>query len=102
MSIDQLYNDFIDHLYIEDKKRIKISEREKEILFFCLCGNKSEEIAEFLHIHFKTVKFHLTNIYKKLKFINKSKAQFSFIKFLISKLEGQMPISTELPRSKRS
>ena len=48
-------------------KVYKISRRENECLFYALLGLKNDEISHIMNIRFKTVKFHLTNIFKKLR-----------------------------------
>lgn len=44
-----------------------LSRRESEIVSYVIRGKKSKVIGETLFITEKTVKFHLTNVYKKLK-----------------------------------
>lgn len=44
-----------------------LSRREAEIISHVIMGKKSKMIGETLFITEKTVKFHLTNVYKKLK-----------------------------------
>ena len=58
----------------EDKKlrvinhfnRFGLSKREGEIVFEILEGKRNKEIADKLYITEKTVKFHLSSIYRKV------------------------------------
>jgi DNA-binding CsgD family transcriptional regulator len=59
-------------------KRVKVprfkevlSPREAEVFALTALGKKSKVIADILCIHEKTVKFHLTNIYKKVAVTNR-------------------------------
>lgn len=45
----------------------QLSKREAEVFALIAQGYSNGETAKALFIHHKTVKFHLTNIYKKLK-----------------------------------
>jgi DNA-binding CsgD family transcriptional regulator len=49
-----------------------LSDREREIIKSVVEGLPSQEIAEKLFVDEKTVKFHLTNIYKKLRARNRA------------------------------
>ncbi len=44
-----------------------LSKREKEILFYLICGNSSEEIASILFLSKETVSTHRKNMLKKTK-----------------------------------
>lgn len=46
--------------------KIHLSAREEEVLFALLTGKSNRQIADQLFVVEKTVKFHLTNIYRKL------------------------------------
>lgn len=46
--------------------KFKLSNREREIIDEVLTGARSKEIGKKLFIEEKTVKFHLTNIYRKI------------------------------------
>jgi DNA-binding CsgD family transcriptional regulator len=43
----------------------RLSPREVEVFILTVQGKQSKVIADVLCVHEKTVKFHLTNIYKK-------------------------------------
>ena len=49
---------------------MKLSKSELTILLKVLKGQRNNEIASSLFVEPKTVKFHLTNIYKKLNITN--------------------------------
>jgi len=44
----------------------ELTEREREVISHVLLGISNAQIADALFIHHKTVKFHLSRIYKKL------------------------------------
>ena len=54
-----------------------LSKSEIEICILCLLGKTNKEVAEVQHVAEKTVKFHLTNIYKKLKITNRGQILLS-------------------------
>lgn len=58
----------------------KLSSREKEILLDIVDGYSNAKIAEHLCISDKTVKFHLTNIYKKMNVRNRASAIAQYYK----------------------
>ena len=59
---------------IEYKLRtVGLSNREVEVAKVVALGKSNKEVASRLFVTEKTIKFHLTNIYKKLKI--KSRAQ---------------------------
>lgn len=59
----------------QDKiKSIGLSPRETEVGYYLIKGFSNREIGLNLHITVKCVKFHLTNIYKKLKVKNRTQA----------------------------
>lgn len=45
---------------------IRLSAREREILLWAAEGKSDQMIADMLHISYPTVRFHLSNIYRKL------------------------------------
>jgi DNA-binding NarL/FixJ family response regulator len=51
-----------------------LTEREREILSHAASGKKTAEIATELGVTDQTVKFHLSNVYKKLKVANRAEA----------------------------
>lgn len=53
---------------------VKLSPRESEILNWSKEGKSYWEIASILNISERTVKFHLTNIYRKLNVTNRTQA----------------------------
>ena len=64
----------------------RITERELEVLSFLAYGYMNKKIAEVLFITERTVKAHLTSIYKKLNVKNRTAAAIAAIsKGLISK-----------------
>lgn len=54
-----------------------LSDREREIISLVLQGKTSPEIGVYLKIAHKTCKFHLTNIYKKMKVRNRTSLALS-------------------------
>jgi LuxR family transcriptional regulator, positive regulator of biofilm formation len=66
-------------------KMKKISKAEQEIISFVMKGMSNKEIANSRFVTEKTVKFHLTNIYKKLTIKSRHQlivmfANFGYIK----------------------
>lgn len=61
-------------LSVKDEKRRdcfeSLTEREREVLYWCLHGKRSRQIAPFLDISLKTVEAHRANICRKLKIKN--------------------------------
>lgn len=45
---------------------VRLTEREREVLKWCLAGKSNSLIGEILSVSEKTVEFHLTNIFTKL------------------------------------
>lgn len=45
----------------------KLSTRECEVAFQVISGKSNRDVASALYVTEKTIKFHLTSIYKKLK-----------------------------------
>ena len=52
-------------------KRGSLSDREREVLFEVFCGLQNGTIAQRLQIAERTVKFHISNINKKLRVTNR-------------------------------
>lgn len=48
-----------------------LTPRQAQIAFLVVSGRQNREISEKLHIEVQTVKFHVTNIYKKLDVKNR-------------------------------
>ena len=53
--------------FISTLSEYKLSKREKEVIEILLLGKTNKELSEVLFVTEKTVKFHLTRIYKKLE-----------------------------------
>ena len=51
-----------------------LTRREREILALVVEGMPNAKIAETLWITEQTVKFHLSNIYRKLRVVNRTEA----------------------------
>ena len=51
-----------------------LTEREQEILRLVAVGHSNGELARMLHVAPQTVKFHLSNIYRKLNVANRTQA----------------------------
>ncbi len=63
----------IDRANIQTKLS-KLSSREQEVLFLLSDGKTNQEIARALYIAEKTVKNHITSIFKKLKITSRTQA----------------------------
>lgn len=64
-----------------------LSEREKEVVFFILEGLTNHEIGNKLFIEEKTVKFHLTSIFKKKNVKNRSELIVEYYKDELRKVQ---------------
>ena len=53
--------------FIFESMNRKLTKMEKKVFFYTIIGYKNEKISEKLKIRIKTVKFHLGNVFKKLK-----------------------------------
>lgn len=51
-----------------------LTKREEEVLIYAFQGLKNSEIASRLYVSKKTIDFHLTNIYQKLRAKNRVQA----------------------------
>lgn len=58
-----------------DNAILKLSHRESEIFDLLVSGKSNKEIASELNISVNTVKFHVKNIYEKLKIKNRKEVQ---------------------------
>lgn len=65
--------DLPNHKWI-DRKKPKLSEKEKQVLAFSIQGFSMEEIADKMYISVSTIKFHKKNIFRKLDVRNISEA----------------------------
>ena len=64
----------------DNKTIIKLTTKEREVLYLLTLGLSNNEIAQRLFISVHTVKSHLESIYIKLKVHNKVQACVSAIK----------------------
>ena len=64
------------------KERYNLSPREIEVIELVVQGKSNQEAADKLFVVEKTVKFHLTNVYKKMGI--KSRAQL-IVKVMMSR-----------------
>ena len=56
------------------KSEVKLSQREKEVLDLISKGYSNKEIAKDLFLSEKTVKNHVSNIFKKINVTDRTKA----------------------------
>jgi len=66
--------DFVDFSAIRDYQDLFFSRREQECLTWMAKGRSNAEIGEVLEISENTVKFHVTNIMRKLNAANRTEA----------------------------
>lgn len=66
--------DIMDIVLAKDGGKPVLSEREREVLELAAGGFTRDEIADHLYVSRHTVKFHLSNIHKKLKVVNRAQA----------------------------
>lgn len=62
------------HAQTDDKKPVKLTKREAEVLSLIMLGKTSKEVAEALYVSKRTVDFHLANVYHKLNVSNRIQA----------------------------
>jgi NarL family two-component system response regulator LiaR len=58
----------------QDKEQVNLSLREKEVLELIATGKTNNDIADYLFISVRTVKFHVSSIFAKLKVKNRTEA----------------------------
>jgi DNA-binding NarL/FixJ family response regulator len=58
----------------EDEDDVALTRREREILALVAEGHSNRELARMLWVTEQTVKFHLSNIYRKLDVSNRTEA----------------------------
>ena len=58
----------------ESADRVELTKREREILRLAVEGHSNAQLAEMLWVTEQTVKFHLSNVYRKLKVSNRTEA----------------------------
>jgi DNA-binding CsgD family transcriptional regulator len=67
-------------------KYIGISPRELNVTVSAMTGASIQEMAEHLQIEVKTVKFHLTNIFKKVNVARRAELLAWCYKFMIERM----------------
>lgn len=58
----------------QDKEQANLSLREKEVLDLIATGKTNSDIADYLYISVRTVKFHVSSIFSKLNVKNRTEA----------------------------
>ena len=75
-----------------------LTEREAEILRFVASGATNAEIARQLWITQQTVKFHVSNVYRKLDVANRTEAcHYAHVNGLVAPGEPLAPVATSAP-----
>ena len=75
-----------------------LTDRETEILRFVASGATNAEIARQLWITQQTVKFHVSNVYRKLDVANRTGAcHYAHVNGLVSPKEPLAPVATSAP-----
>lgn len=67
-------NRYPDYLKTEQEEYAKLSKTERQIIVMMASGLKNDEIAYQLGVKLRTVKFHASNIFEKLKVSNRQQA----------------------------
>ncbi len=70
-----------DLILIEKNKRLELSRQQEHIIKLMCEGKTNGEIAEMLCISYKTLKNHLSVLYKKLSVQNKTEAVLVWIQY---------------------
>ena len=77
----------------DSAKAAGLTERERSILEALAKGKSNDEIAKELWVTQQTVKFHLTNIYRKLGVKNRTEAtRLAYQRGLVENPDGPRPI----------
>jgi DNA-binding NarL/FixJ family response regulator len=92
-------------LRVQDRRSLRLAaehatltEREAEILRFVASGATNAEIARQLWITQQTVKFHVSNVYRKLNVSNRTKAcHYAHVNGLVSPREVVAPAVSTPP-----
>lgn len=79
-SLTQILNYELENKLIEKKKINFLTKREKEVLVKVSHGMSNKEIATYLNISERTVKNHVSNIFKKIKVSDRTQAAIYAIK----------------------
>ena len=58
----------------EEEEKADLTRREREILALVAEGHSNRELARMLWVTEQTVKFHLSNVYRKLDVANRTEA----------------------------
>jgi len=75
-----------------------LTDRESEILRFVASGATNAEIARQLWITQQTVKFHVSNVYRKLDVANRTEAcHYAHVNGLVAPREPMAPLAAERP-----
>jgi DNA-binding CsgD family transcriptional regulator len=57
-----------------ERRRVRLTKREAEVLSLVILGKSSKEVADALYVSKRTVDFHLANVYNKLNVNNRIQA----------------------------
>ena len=75
-----------------------LTDRETEILHFVASGATNAEIARQLWITQQTVKFHVSNVYRKLDVANRTEAcHYAHVNGLVASREALAPVPARVP-----
>ena len=75
-----------------------LTDRESEILRFVASGATNAEIARQLWITQQTVKFHVSNVYRKLDVANRTEAcHYAHVNGLVAPREQLAPVPSSAP-----
>ena len=70
-TIEKVVNDQDEAMHKQFKAIFRLTRREEDVLSYLITGKPNKGIAQSLSIAVRTVKTHITNIYKKLGVANK-------------------------------
>ncbi len=77
-----------------------LSKRESEVVILVVQGLTNKQVADCLCVAEKTVKFHLTNVYKQMKISRRSEIIWSLpLAEFIEKAKTKESYSVESPKS---
>jgi DNA-binding NarL/FixJ family response regulator len=85
IHLSRITDDGVHHLV---EKRV--SKQERVVINEVVAGLSNKEIAKNLHVVEKTIKFHLTNIYKKLALRSRSQLINYIAKYMRAGTDGHL------------
>ena len=81
IKLEELKNKSSEEIFKEFIKEYSLSLREKEIVELILLGDSNKQISEKLNIQETTVKYHISNLFRKTEISKRTELSFVYSKF---------------------